>query len=248
MHIFSFNWAGVVFANYQAARSFFSETLGLQPGLVNQKRQYCQFLLPSGQIVEMYNAEKRQSSPRFQYGGGFSLGFDVDDLPRARRQMQAQGVEFITGIETWHEEAWTLFRGPEGRILQIQSSSTPAETEGRGLLNFSWAGLVLQDFDRSAAFYSDVLGMPVQVRMPGVAAHIDIDYGQRLDLYGPDHPWSRFLPPVSIGFGVADFEAERIKLVEKGVQPIEMTGWEAEEEKAALFYGPEQTVFKIFER
>lgn len=40
----------------------------------------------------------------------------------ARGEMEAKGVEFVTEIDTWEDEAWCYFRGPDNYFYEIKQS------------------------------------------------------------------------------------------------------------------------------
>ena len=39
--------------------------------------------------------------------------------------MERKGVEFVTDIDTWEDEAWCYFRGPDGYLYEILQKGLP---------------------------------------------------------------------------------------------------------------------------
>ncbi len=48
---------------------------------------------------------------------------------------------------------------------------------------FAWAGLGTDDFERSLAFFTDVLGLPVETLGDGIA-HLKVGPRQQLEIFG----------------------------------------------------------------
>jgi hypothetical protein len=47
------------------------------------------------------------------------LGWLVDDVERARAEMEAAGIRFIGEIQHDQEESWNHFTGPDGNVYEI---------------------------------------------------------------------------------------------------------------------------------
>jgi catechol 2,3-dioxygenase-like lactoylglutathione lyase family enzyme len=56
-----------------------------------------------------------------------AIAFDVDDIDRARAELETKGVKFVSAIERGsHGDAWTFFEGPDGYLYQLfQPSGEP---------------------------------------------------------------------------------------------------------------------------
>ena len=76
------------------------------------------FWLESGDLFEVFGPNSRYSElhacPVF--------AFEVDDIKLARQEMEQKGVEFVTEIRTWKDDAWCYFRGPDNYLYEINQS------------------------------------------------------------------------------------------------------------------------------
>lgn len=230
MRATSMGWAGAMTSTYEASQKFFSESLGLTVAHVAQKSVLTHFRLPSGQLLELYGpSDTRREHPKFRYFDGHALGFEVDDLTSARQEMIEQGVHFIHEIERWQEDAWAMFLGPEELLLQIETPSAAPESPDKNaiLQQFSWAGVVMQDFDGAVRFFSEVMQLPLaHLEEARPSAQFQLPHGHLFEILGPDHVWSEMLHHLTLGFQVANVPLAREILQERGVQfisPLERT-------------------------
>ncbi len=225
MRVKGMEWAGAISDNYEASQNFLSEKLGLSLQFEAKKHVISHFRFPSGQLLELYGPGNRQRLyEKFRWFDGHALGFEVDNLESAYQEMIDQGVQFLRGIETWKDEAWSLFLGPENKLLQIQKSSPhslrPPE-ESAKLLGFTWAGVVMHDFDGAVRFFSRVMEMPLAGRDDTKeSAQFWLPDGHLFEVFGPNHPWSGFMEHMTIGFQVEDVKQVRAALQERGVEFI----------------------------
>jgi hypothetical protein len=72
-----------------------------------------QFELPSGQLFEIF----AETSRYYRLHTCPVLAFEVENVRTARKEMEAQGVQFETDIDGDEAVAWTYFRGPDGLSL-----------------------------------------------------------------------------------------------------------------------------------
>ena len=116
MRISAYSWAGVPTADFAAAMRFFGEVLGLPLAGRDEARDFAVFRLPSGQLLEVFGP--REAWHRFLTGP--VLGFEVEDVRAARRDLEVQGVEFVTDVMDWGGgAASTYFRGPDGHLYEL---------------------------------------------------------------------------------------------------------------------------------
>jgi catechol 2,3-dioxygenase-like lactoylglutathione lyase family enzyme len=80
-----------------------------------------QFEVPSGQLFEVFGSESRY----YPLHACPVLAFQVDDVRTARKELEAQGVEFITNVEGKESEAWVYFRGPDGYVYELWQTARP---------------------------------------------------------------------------------------------------------------------------
>ena len=113
MRVLAYTWAGVRTADLESTARFFSDVLGLSLRL--SEEHLAQFELPSGQLFEIFGAKSRY----YPLHACPVLAFQVEDIRTARREMEAQGVQFETDIDGDETETWTYFRGPDGYLYEL---------------------------------------------------------------------------------------------------------------------------------
>ena len=113
VHVLGYTWAGVRTSDLHSSSRFFSDILGLR--CVHEGKGFVQFELPSGQLFEVFDAESRY----YQFHNCPVVGFQVEDVRAARRELESNGVEFMTEVFGDEKEAWTYFRGPDGYLYEI---------------------------------------------------------------------------------------------------------------------------------
>lgn len=87
------------------------------------------------------------------------------------------------------------------------------------ILRLSWVGTRTTDHDGTVAFFSDVLGLPVQhtaedftvLTVPGAAS---------VEVFGPRSPFNPHLTHPVVGFAVADLESARAELEAAGTEIV----------------------------
>jgi catechol 2,3-dioxygenase-like lactoylglutathione lyase family enzyme len=88
---------------------------------------------------------------------------------------------------------------------------------------FPWVGIGTGDFDRTLAFFTDVLGLKVTLQGDEVA-HLAVGEGALLEIFGPKHRSSELYRQPTIAFEVEDFEAARQELIGAGVELVGEAG------------------------
>jgi catechol 2,3-dioxygenase-like lactoylglutathione lyase family enzyme len=113
MRVLGYTWAGVRTSDLKSTARFFTEVMGLSVSY--EGKGIVQFQMPSGQLFEVFAAESRF----YKLHACPVLGFQVADLKAARAELEAHGIEFVTGIDGDEKEAWTYFRGPDGYLYEL---------------------------------------------------------------------------------------------------------------------------------
>jgi catechol 2,3-dioxygenase-like lactoylglutathione lyase family enzyme len=113
MRVLGYTWAGVRTTDLKSTARVFGETLGFS--LVEQREGLAQFEMPSGQLFEVFGSERRY----YQLHAYPVLGFQVEHVRAARRELESAGVEFVTEVFGDKSEAWTYFRGPGTYIYEL---------------------------------------------------------------------------------------------------------------------------------
>lgn len=119
MRVLGYTWAGVRTDNLKSAAGFFADILGLS--LIHKGKDLIQFEMPSGQLFEVFASESRY----YQLHTCPVLGFQVEDVRAARKELESRGVEFVTDVYGNNTEAWTYFRGPDGYLYELWQTARP---------------------------------------------------------------------------------------------------------------------------
>lgn len=119
MRVLGYTWAGVRSTDLESTVRFFAETLGLS--LIEQQVGLAQFEMPSGQLFEVFGSQSRY----YQLHTCPVLGFQVEDVRAARRELESAGVEFVTDVFGDESEAWTYFRGPDSYTYELWQTPRP---------------------------------------------------------------------------------------------------------------------------
>jgi catechol 2,3-dioxygenase-like lactoylglutathione lyase family enzyme len=108
---------------------------------------------------------------------------------------------------------------------------------------YAWAGLATDDFDRTFRFFTEVLGLPVEVKLDDLAI-LTVGPGQQLEIFGGDQPGKRLTRSPVIAFEVDDMETARDELLAAGIELIGEVG-EANGFAWQYFRSPDGHIFEI---
>jgi catechol 2,3-dioxygenase-like lactoylglutathione lyase family enzyme len=109
-------WVGVVVEDLEAARRFYRDVLGLRE--LDTTEEWVEFDLGEGRILELLRLDPQTP----QYAElGYRVGFVVEDIRAAAEELEARGVERISGIEggAGSSQFWCYFRDGAGNIFEI---------------------------------------------------------------------------------------------------------------------------------
>ena len=111
----------------------------------------------------------------------------------------------------------------------------------RGL---SWVGVGTDDFERTLAFFTDVLGLRTAVADAKGVALLHAGEGQVVEIFGPGTRGRTLTSPPVIAFEVDDVQAAKAELLAKGVELIgDIGAWNGFE--WLYFRGPDGHVFSV---
>ncbi|HEX4921899.1 MAG TPA: VOC family protein [Candidatus Bathyarchaeia archaeon] len=119
MHVLGYTWAGVRTSDLNSSSRFFSDILGLQR--VHDGKGLVQFELPSGQLFEVFASESRY----YRFHNCPVIGFQVEDVRAAKRELESKGIEFMSEVFGDEREAWAYFRGPDGYLYEMWQTQRP---------------------------------------------------------------------------------------------------------------------------
>jgi catechol 2,3-dioxygenase-like lactoylglutathione lyase family enzyme len=107
-------WMGVVVDDMEAQRQFYRDGLGFRETGSGEGWRHFDV---EGNLFELLQREPVPQYDRIRY----QVGFTVQDIHVARRQLIQRGAEPITGIEGESDSrnAWAYFRDPEGNVFEI---------------------------------------------------------------------------------------------------------------------------------
>jgi predicted enzyme related to lactoylglutathione lyase len=117
MRVKRIGWAGTRTSEYPAMVAFLQEVLGLTTS--QEGSDFAAFQFPEGGTFEVFG-------PGDQDHGHFStgpvVGFVVDDLTAAVRELEAAGVELLGGQVDERGSGWRHFRAPDGNVYEVTSA------------------------------------------------------------------------------------------------------------------------------
>ena len=125
---------------FKALCDFYEKTVGLP--VAHRERGFRVYDLPNGDRIEVF-AQSRKSHKHFTTGP--VVGFQVDDVAKARAEMESKGIKFIGPIQGSRKRKaqkvakrhsnilknvgmlfvregrreWAHFRGPDGNVYEI---------------------------------------------------------------------------------------------------------------------------------
>ena len=109
------NWLGTRTDRYEEMIGFLHDVLGLE--VRHKGEDFAILELQDGTHVEVFGPGEKEHT---FITTGPVVGFKVDDVRAARKEMEAAGVEFLDAeVQTFKDSSWTHFRGPDGNVYQI---------------------------------------------------------------------------------------------------------------------------------
>jgi catechol 2,3-dioxygenase-like lactoylglutathione lyase family enzyme len=117
-----FSGAGVRMQNFVEAVRFFSQVMEMPLARQDDRQEFAHFWLPAGHLFEVFGP----NNPWGQLTPYATIAFEVEDVWRARRELEVRGVEFVGEVAvTSTAEAFTYFRGPDGYLYAIWKPRRP---------------------------------------------------------------------------------------------------------------------------
>jgi hypothetical protein len=111
-------WLGTRTEQFDQMAGFCRDLLGLSQRLLEPG--FAVFEMPNGDVFELFGPQQSEN----QFMTHPVAGFLVDDIVGARRELEAQGIEFIGPIQGDSEDyKWTHFRAPDGFVYELTYST-----------------------------------------------------------------------------------------------------------------------------
>jgi hypothetical protein len=108
-------WLGTRTERFAEMRAFFERISGAPPWV--DEPGFAVFDLPNGDRLEVFGADDEHS-----FMTGPVAGLLVDDVERARAELEVEGIEFIGPVEGADDgSSWTHFRAPDGHVYELTS-------------------------------------------------------------------------------------------------------------------------------
>jgi catechol 2,3-dioxygenase-like lactoylglutathione lyase family enzyme len=108
-------WVGVVADDLQKQRAFYRDILELEE--IREREGYVWFRLGQGTLEV---AQRTSDHPELQRAGT-AVGYRVEDVHSARRELVARGAEPLTEVQGGPKAGslWCYFSDPEGNVFQL---------------------------------------------------------------------------------------------------------------------------------
>ena len=116
MRVKRIGWAGTRTSEYPAMVAFLQAVLGLTTS--QEGVDFAAFRLPEGGTFEVFGPRDRDHA---HFSTGPVVGFVVEDLPGAVRELEAAGVELLGGQVDERGGGWRHFRAPDGNVYELTS-------------------------------------------------------------------------------------------------------------------------------
>jgi catechol 2,3-dioxygenase-like lactoylglutathione lyase family enzyme len=118
MRLLGYSWVGVRTEDFEATIRFLVESLGQPLAWRAEDCEIAHFRLPSGQLFEVFGP----NDAGIQTTTSPVIGFEVEDVWAARRELEPLGVQFVTDVFGADDDgaSWTYFRGPDGQLYELQ--------------------------------------------------------------------------------------------------------------------------------
>jgi catechol 2,3-dioxygenase-like lactoylglutathione lyase family enzyme len=215
MQVTGIGWAGVLTEEFESTLRFFSDVLGLSLAYCDDEKELAHFRFQSGQLLEVYGPSNRQRKEKYKWFHGPVLGFEVDDIQLVKQEMIARRTRFITDLETWEDDIWALFLGPEDNLFEILRPARKPASHFRNVLGICSARFFVQDFKRAIQFFSQSMEMSVVKQGEREIAQYCFPAGHLFEVCG-----SSVKQLIRIGFAVDDMARARHELEIRGVEFI----------------------------
>ena len=124
MKIAGIAWVGVRTNSFESMKHLAEQTLGLSA--VHESPDFVVYRLPNGDKFEIFGPKSPFAPEQFARNE-VVCGFRVDDIDRAREELQAAGIELLGPV---HRDgpggyAWQHFRMPDGKVFEITYEPGP---------------------------------------------------------------------------------------------------------------------------
>ena len=114
-------WLGTRTRKFDDTVRFVGDTLGLR--MEHEEPDFAVFRLPNGDKVEVFGPGDRDHE---HFITGPVVGFLVDDVREARKDLEGAGITFIGPVhEADDGGSWSHFTGPDSNVYELTASPHP---------------------------------------------------------------------------------------------------------------------------
>lgn len=113
-------WLGVRTNKFDELVDFYQNKMGLP--VAHEKPGFRALDLPNGDRIEIFSEDYKSEDDKdyAHFSTGPVAGFVVDDIEEAKRDMEAEGIEFVGPIGEGGNSKWAHFRGVDGNIYELK--------------------------------------------------------------------------------------------------------------------------------
>jgi predicted enzyme related to lactoylglutathione lyase len=115
MRVTRIGWAGTRTSEYSVMVAFLQTVLGLTTS--QEASDFAAFQLPEGALRGVGPGDQAHQ----HFSTGPVVGFVVEDLSAAVRELEAAGVELLGGQMDERGGGWRHFRAPDGNVYELTS-------------------------------------------------------------------------------------------------------------------------------
>ncbi|MCL0092334.1 VOC family protein [Dehalococcoidia bacterium] len=220
--------------------------MGLSLAWPRSDNLHALFRLPSGQDFEVFGPRSRWHSLQAY----LVLGFEVTDISTVQRELEAQGVEFVSEIvEASGWGTFCYFRGPDGYLYElVQRYPVTNVPSPKMILGYSWIGLLTLNYAKAVRFFAEVIGLPLESHHKvNQTATFRLPSGQLLEVFGPRKAPSeyRYMRGPCLGFRVKNIRTTFQEMLSLGVKFVTETKQAPNGNARIYFLGPDKQLYAV---
>lgn len=159
-------WVGVKADKLPEADKFFTEILEFDKHSSIPEMDIEIYQLPSGQYFELMS----HKTPNVDVFIKPFLGFEVANIDKARKVLEANGLHFEGKTFKIPTGGWAFFKDADGNLMEIVQNPPRKDFSQNNkklkILGMGWIGIDVEDHKRSYKFFKEKLGFN-QVPLPG---------------------------------------------------------------------------------
>lgn len=111
-------WVGARTRTFDDTVRFYKALLGFR--MEHEEPDFAVFRLPKGDTVEVFGPGDGDQE---HFTTGPVVGFPVDDVTEARKDLEGAGITFISPVhEAGDGLSWSHFTGPDGNVYELKAT------------------------------------------------------------------------------------------------------------------------------